>query len=220
MKKGFYMKKLCLAAMVATVLVGCNAGDEVVEHGGIDINNLSQTQKQEYAELTADALAFIAHAADDCSNGMAVGETEKFDLSANNTTTIIRVVKGQIEIEKQENQKVIVHTTKAMEFTSPNAVTNGEVISLNFSENLDKDYNMTIETRPGSIDNVSFKGMLINTADSDAKYWSTESTNGLELKYDENFKLPSLNSGNAVITGKDNQKFNWSADINGDIIAK
>ena len=28
-----------------------------------------------------------------------------------------------------------------MEFTSPNAVTNGEVISLNFSENLDKDCN-------------------------------------------------------------------------------
>ena len=214
------MKKLCLAAMIATALVGCNAGDEVVEHGGIDINNLSQTQKQEYAELTADALAVIAHAADDCSNGMAVGETKQCNLSANNTTANILVAKGQIEVEQQENQKVIVHTTKAMEFTSPNAVTNGEVISLNFSENLDKDYNMTIETRPGSINNVSFKGMLINTADSDAKYWSTESTNGLELKYDENFKLPSLNSGNALITGKDNQKLNWSADINGDIIAK
>ncbi|PSV35364.1 MULTISPECIES: hypothetical protein [unclassified Photobacterium] len=213
------MKKLCLAAMVATVLVGCNAGDEVVEHGGIDINNLSQTQKQDYAELTADALAVIAQAADNCSNGMAVGETKQCDLSASNTTTNIIVAKGQIDVEQQENQTVIVHTTKAMEFTSPNAVTNGEVISLNFSENLDKDYNMTLKTLPGG-NNVTFKGMLINTADSDAKYWSTESTTGLALKYDANIKLPSLISGNAVITGKDNQTFNWSADSNGDITAQ
>ncbi|PSV27931.1 hypothetical protein [Photobacterium sp. GB-56] len=213
------MKKLCLAAMVATVLVGCNAGDEVVEHGGIDINNLSQTQKQDYAKLTADALAVIAQAADNCSNGMAVGETKQCDLSASNTTTNIIVAKGQIDVEQQENQTVIVHTTKAMEFTSPNAVTNGEVISLNFSENLDKDYNMTLKTLPGG-NNVTFKGMLINTADSDAKYWSTESTTGLALKYDANIKLPSLISGNAVITGKDNQTFNWSADSNGDITAQ
>ncbi|MCG3864715.1 MULTISPECIES: hypothetical protein [unclassified Photobacterium] len=213
------MKKLCLAAMVATVLVGCNAGDEVVEHGGIDINNLSQTQKQDYAELTADALAVIAQAADNCSNGMAVGETKQCDLSASNTTANIIVAKGQIDVEQQENQTVIVHTTKAMEFTSPNAVTNGEVISLNFSENLDKDYSMTLKTLPGG-NNVTFKGMLINTADSDAKYWSTESTTGLALKYDANIKLPSLINGNAVITGKDNQTFNWSADSNGDITAQ
>ncbi len=212
LKKGSCMKKLCLAAMVATVLVGCNAGDEVVEHGGIDINNMSQADLQGYADVTADAVTVVARAAQDCATGLAVGKTLQCDIPEIQGNIDIAVAKGSVKVERQQNE-IIIHTPTAMQFTTHNAITNGEVITLSFNSTTDDDYIMTMN----DYGQIMFKGMLINTAESNAKYWSTEAKAPFTYKYDANTVHPYLTKGNGIITGKDNQNFNWYADDEGHI---
>ncbi|MCG3864714.1 MULTISPECIES: hypothetical protein [unclassified Photobacterium] len=206
------MKKLCLAAMVVTTLLGCNAGDEVVEHGGIDVNNLSQADLQNYADVTADALTVVAKAAKDCAENLPVGNSNECYIPEIQGNIDIAVAKGRIKVEKQTD-RVIIHTIEAMQFTTHNAITNGEVITLSLNDKTDDDYIMTMNNS----NQITFKGMLMNTAENEAKYWSTESTSPLTYQYNINEVHPYITNGSAIITGKDNQHFTWSADAAGHI---
>ncbi|KJG00935.1 hypothetical protein [Photobacterium angustum] len=204
------MKKLCLAAMVVTTLLGCNAGDEVVEHGGIDVNNLSQADLQNYADVTADALTVVAKAAKDCAENLPVGNSNECYIPEIQGNIDIAVAKGRIKVEKQTD-RVIIHTIEAMQFTTHNAITNGEVITLSLNDKTDDDYIMTMNNS----NQITFKGMLMNTAENEAKYWSTESTSPLTYQYNINEVHPYITNGSAIISGKDNQHFTWSADAGG-----
>lgn len=204
------MKKLCLAAMVVTTLLGCNAGDEVVEHGGIDVNNLSQADLQNYADVTADAFTVIAKAAKDCAENLPVGNSNECYIPEIQGNIDIAVAKGRIKVEKQTD-RVIIHTIEAMQFTTHNAITYGEVITLSLNDKTDDDYIMTMNNS----NQITFKGMLMNTAENDAKYWSTESTSPVTYRYNINDVHPYITNGSAIISGKDNQHFTWSADADG-----
>ncbi len=204
------MKKLCLAAMVAATLLGCNVGDDVVEHSGIGIDNLSQADLQNYANITADALTVVAKAAKDCAENLPVGNSNECYIPEIQGNIDIAVAKGRIKVEKQTD-RVVIHTVEAMQFTTHNAITDGEIISLTLNEKTDDDYIMTMNNS----NQITFKGMLVNTADNDATYWSTESTSPLTYRYNINEVHPYITNGSAIISGKDNQHFTWSADANG-----
>ncbi|KJG16430.1 hypothetical protein [Photobacterium angustum] len=204
------MKKLCVAAMVAATLLGCNVGDDVVEHGGIDVDNLSQADLQNYANITADALTVVAKAAKDCAENLPVGNSNECYIPEIQGNIDVDVAKGLIKVEKQTD-RVIIHTIEAMQFTTHNAITNGEVITLSLNDKTDDDYIMTMNNS----NQITFKGMLMNTAENEAKYWSTESTSPLTYQYNINEVHPYITNGSAIISGKDNQHFTWSADADG-----
>ncbi|EAR53710.1 hypothetical protein SKA34_04555 [Photobacterium sp. SKA34] len=206
------MKKLCLAALVATTLLGCNAGDDIVEHGGIDVDNLSQTDIQNYANITADALTVVAKAAKDCAENLPVGNSNECYIPEIQGNIDIAVAQGRIKVEKQTD-RVVIHTIEAIQFTTHNAITNGEIISLSLNDKTDNDYIMTMNNS----NQVTFKGVLVNTAENDAKYWSTESLSPLTYQYNIKEVHPYITNGSAIISGKDKQHFTWSANENGDI---
>ncbi|PSV50776.1 hypothetical protein [Photobacterium sp. GB-1] len=206
------MKKLCLVAIVTATLLGCNVGDEVVNHGGIDVDNLSHADLQNYADVTADALTVVAKAAKDCAENLPVGNSNECYIPEIQGNIDIAVTKGRIKVEKQTD-RVVIHTIEAMQFTTHNAIANGEIISLTLDKNTDDDYIMAMNNS----NQITFKGMLVNTADNDTTYWSTESTSPLTYRYNINEVHPYITNGSAIISGKGNQYFTWSADADGDI---
>lgn len=223
------MKKWSLLALASAFLLGCgsnDAEDAIVETVGLNIHNLSNQQKQDYAQISTDINTLIVYIGGQCLDAESnknpsltlTGFTCKIaDYKTSESQTqfsSISLISGELDITRSSENGFKVQTKDNVKFHAA-SISDG---TLNYRLVDDNAINFVMNNTTG-IHTVSFRGFFRDDKTIDVNYWTAESLATTPFDYDEltNSQYSWLANGTAKITGKDDKIFNWKTSATGEV---
>ncbi|PTB32801.1 hypothetical protein [Photobacterium phosphoreum] len=250
------MKKTSLILVMSIILFGCNSDDikgtidnvnNVIDNAGnaidslnditsdhnddiaeLDTHSLTNTQKQNYAQISTDVNTLVLSVAGMCVDKQDAINPDFTTLSCNIADHLtdlaitefsnIVLLNGKLDITRQNENLFIINTNEDVTFKAP-------IISSNtISYQLQGDNKISVQVSNENDPSLttSFSGFYTDGSQSDNSSWTIESINNQYFSFtdDDNTQLIALTNGQAQLISKDNQTYGWSTNTTGKVILK
>ncbi|KJF91793.1 hypothetical protein [Photobacterium leiognathi] len=224
------MKKWSVLAFLSALLMGCgsnDAEDVVVDTIGLNIDGLSNQEKQRYAQVSTDINTVIIYIAGQCFDAESERnpDMELIDFNCNIANykdsasqaqyTNLSLNSGELVVTRTAKSAFKIQTKDNVKFHAA-SISDG---TLNYRLEDDNAIHFT-ENEATDTHTVTFRGFFRDDKTLNVAYWTVESISSSPFSYEEdtNNQHSWLAGGSAKLSGKDSKTFDWTTSTTGQVV--